>query len=206
MKMFFGISRVVIVGIVFLFIFLIAKKRNVVKFKIVVSLALILCVVLCSLSFLFPVENLFIRFKSPESVFNYCQSGKVVDIIHGDNSSMVIYTEGNSSSGHFIVPKSTKGYKIQSLLSVKKVSQKFDRDGSFDVYNVLGTKDYYVVGTTISNDSTIDIVDSNNNTVKTIIVNMGSSDTKTVFVYSFVENFTSEYYFVINGKKIGVSI
>lgn len=57
------------------------------------------------------MENLFIDFKSPESVFNYTSSGEINDIFYA-----------------------------------KKISDKFDSNGNFDVYNVSGTQDYYIIG------------------------------------------------------------
>ncbi len=117
---------------------------------------------------------------------------------------MVIYSKGSSSGGHFIVPKSTKGYKIPSLFSVKKISHKFNKDGNFDVYNVTGTNDYYVVGTIISKESEIIVVDSKNEQVKNIIAEMGNAGIKTILLFSFVENFTNEYYLLINGTKVSI--
>lgn len=161
--------------------------------------------VLSTISGLFPVENLFFSFKSPDKVLNYYQGGKVEDILNGNDSSMIIYSDRNSVVSHFIVPKSEKGYKIPSLFSVKKISYKFDRDGNFDIYNILGTNDYYVVGSIISEESVINIIDSNNKPVKNIIMEMGDTDIKTVLLFSFIENFTSEYYLLINDKQVFVS-
>jgi hypothetical protein len=204
--MLYGTFRIIFWGIIFAIIyFLLIKKSKVGKKRRVTILTLVFCLISSSISALFPVENLFFSFKSPDEVLNYYQSGKTEDILNGNDSSMVIYSEGNSLGGHFIVPKSNKGYKIPSLFSVKKVANKFDKDGNFSVYNVLGTKDYYMVGTIISKENEISTVDSNNEEVKNIVVEMGNSDTKTVLLFSFIENFTEEYHLMINGKKILVS-
>lgn len=154
---------------------------------------------------MFPLENLIINFKSPESVFNYTRTGKIDDIVYGEESCMVIYSKGNNTGGHFIIPKTEKGYKIPSYFSIKKVSDKFDRDGDFDIYNVKKTNDYYVFGTMLSKDNEIIILDSNNNEVRKIVIEMGSSDVKTVLLYTFIEDFTNEYYILVNGDKIEVS-
>jgi hypothetical protein len=204
--MLYGIFRIIFWGIVFsLAYFLLMKKTKTARRKIVAILTLVLCMIFGSVSALLPAENLFIKFKTPEDVFSYYQVGKVDDVLYGNNSSLIIYSNGNNSGGHFIVPKSAKRYKIPSLFSVKKISSKIDRDGSFNVYNVLGTNDYYFIGTIISKENVINIIDSNNNEVKNITLEMGNTDTKTVLVYSFVENFTNEYFIVINGEPITVS-
>lgn len=200
--MLFEIFRIVFWGVIIASAIIILKKRKA-KSKIRITIiSIILYMVLCSLSFLLPIENLFINFKSPEDVFRYYQTGEIDDVIYGVNSSMVIYSKGENSGGHFIVPKTEKGYKIPSLFSVKRTSQKIDRDGSFDVYNILGTKDYFIVGTFLSEESDIVVVDSNDEPVKNIIIDMGYTDTKTILVFCFVEDFTDDYYLHINGEKI----
>ena len=87
---------------------------------------------------------------------------------------------------------------------MKRISHKFDRNGNFDVYNVSGTDDYYVIGTIISNENDRAIVDSRGDPVKNIAVRMGDTQTKTVIAYSYVESFTDDYYLIINGTKTAV--
>ena len=204
--MMYGTFRIIFWGIIFaILFFLLIKKTKVVRKKRVAILMLICCMTLCTISNLFLVENLFFDFKSPDKVFTYYRHGKVEDIISGKNSSMVVYSEGSSLGGQLIVPKHKKGYKIPSLFSVKKVSRKFDQDGLFDVYNVSETNDYYVWGMIGAKGHEINIIDSNNKSVKNIAVETGLGDNKTVFLFAFVENFTSEYYILVNGEKILVS-
>lgn len=57
----------------------------------------------------------------------------------------------------------------------------------------------------LSKDNEIIILDSNNNEVRKIVIEMGSSDVKTVLLYTFIEDFTNEYYILVNGDKIEVS-
>jgi len=121
---------------------------------------------------------------------------------------MVIYStdyDGSNSFNYIIVPKAEKGYKIPSFFSVRKVSRKFDKEGIFDVYSILGTSDYYVVGSIVSNKKEIDIVDSNEEVVKNIVIETGVEGTKSVLLFSFVESFTNEYYIRVNREKVLVS-
>ncbi len=202
--MFYGILRIIFWGVIFTLIFVNMGKRKLIQTKIIVVIFWGLAVIICSISFLIPVENYVLSFESPRSVLKYYQGGTVDDVIQGNGSSMVIYSKGSSSGGHFIVPKSTKGYKIPSLFSVKKVLHKFNKDGNFDVYNVSGTNDYYVVGTIITKENEINVVDSNNEQVRNIIAEIGNADIKTILLFSFVENFTDEYYLLINGTKVSI--
>lgn len=84
------------------------KKSKIVRKKLISSVAVILCLVVISVSGMFPLENLIINFKSPESVFNYTRTGKIDDIVYGEESCMVIYSKGNNTGGHFIIPKNRK--------------------------------------------------------------------------------------------------
>ena len=202
--MLYGFLRIVFWGIAGMILFVVLKKKFASKRLALVS-SITLFFVAGTVSSLLPIENLFIDFKSPESVFHYYQSGKVDDVIYGNNSSMVIYSKNGSSGGHFIIPKSTRGYKVPSLFSVKKVSKKFDTDGNFDVYHVLGTDDYYIFGTTFLKGNEITIVDSNGRPVKYYAFESGDDFTKTVLLFSYVENFTNDYYFLINGEKVFIS-
>lgn len=71
--------------------------------------------------------------------------------------------------------------------------------------NVLRTKDYSILGTINSKERDIDIVDSNNEPVKNIIIDMKNTDTKTILVFCFAQDFTNEYYLLINGRITYVS-
>lgn len=199
--MLFNLSRIVLWLIVSSFVVFKIKATKIVRKKLVSLLIVVLCLVLVSISGMYPIENLFVSFKSPESVFKYTSFGEVNDVLCGKDSCMVICSNQNSSGGHYIIPKTEKGYKIPNYFTTKKVLNKFDRNGNFDVYHVLGTQDYYVVGTILSNMSEQNIVDSRNHPVTHIIIDMGNTETKTVVIYSYVENFNNDYYLLINGSK-----
>ena len=199
--MLFIIPRIVIWLVASVIVVLIIRATNIVRKGLVGFLSVALCLIIVSASAVYPVENLFVDFKSPESVFNYTNFGEVNDIVYGKESCMVIYTDRNSSGGHYIIPRSEKGYKIPSFFASKKVSNKFDKDGNFDVYNVSGTNDYYVVGIILSDTVEPEIIDSENRPVKYITIDMGDTETKTVVIYSYVENFNNDSYLIIDGVK-----
>ena len=116
---------------------------------------------------------------------------------------MVIYSKGDSTGGHLIVPKSEKGYKIPSYFAIKKVSHKFDESGLFDVYNVKGTRDYYVFGTVRLKDgeNEIDVFNGIDEKIGSNIIRVGQTN----FIYFFLDDFSNEYYLLINGKKVLIS-
>lgn len=198
--MLYVIIRIIFFTIVFAATFVLIKRSKIVRKKLVAILSLVLCMVICSASYLLPVENLFINFKTPQGVFNYSCNGKIEDIVYGNNSCLVF-----SSDTYNIIPKIEKGYKISTMFSTKTVCKKIDRDGSFKVYNVSNTNDYYIWGTTISIGNDIIITDSNNSELKIKLTKNGNTDYYTVLIYGFVNNFTEEYYLLINGEKIALT-
>ena len=204
-KMLFHSSRIVLWLIASAIVIYKIRVTKIVRKKLVSLLLVALCLILVSVSGMYPVENLFINFKSSESVFNYANFCEVNDILYGKESCMVIYTNQNNSGWHYIIPKTEKGYKIPNYFATKKVANKFDKNGNFDVYNVLGTQDYYIVGTILSNTSEQNIVDSQNHPVENIMIDMGNTETKTVILYSYVENFNKDYYLIMNGIKTTIA-
>lgn len=201
--MLFNLFRIVLWLIISSFVVLKIRKTKIVRKKLVSLLIVVLCLGLISISGMFPIENLFINFKSPESVFNYTNSGKVNDVIYGKESCMAIYSNWNSTGGHCIIPKTEKGYKIPSYFATKTVSHKFDKSGIFDVYNVKGTQDYYVFGTVHLKDdgNEIDIFDGSDEKVESNIIRVGHTN----LIYFFLDDFSNEYYLLINGEKVSIS-
>jgi len=200
--MLYGNLRIVFWAILLIFALLLTKKRKFVKKKLINILAIILSIVLCSVSSFLPVENLFITFRSPKDVFNYTRFGIIENIIHGKDSCMVNYLTTNDSRSYLFVSKIENGYKILTWLNEKNVFHKFSEEGTFDVYNILRTNDYYVLGMISSEEDKINIVDNNNKEVQKIITEVENTKIKHVIFYAFVENFTNDYFILVNDKKI----
>lgn len=180
--MFFDTIRIVSWLVISILAVFKIKASKIVRKKLITILTVVLFTVLISASAMFPIENLLINFKSPESVFNYAESGKIDEIIFGQESCMAIYSKGNSTWGHCIIPKSEKGYKIPSSFATKIVSHKFDKNGLFDVYNVKGTQDYYIFGSVnlIENGNELDVFNGKGEKVESNIVRVEN----TSFIYS----------------------
>lgn len=194
--------RIIFWGIIFtLSCFLLTRKAKIIKKKIVVIFTFVLCMALGALSAMFPLENFFINFKSAENVFYYTCSGKIDDVVYGDNSCMIYYSTGNNSYSYLFVSKVANRYKILNYFSAKKISHKFDQNGSFDVYNVLRSDDYYIIGIVHSNGGKLEIYDGDNEQVETNIKKVKNTD----FIYFYLKGYTSKYYLLINGKKVLIS-
>jgi len=187
---------IVIVRIVLLLLFLavawlLFKRRKMFKKKIVVVLAILFLVGLWWALAIFPIENFFITFKSPQSAFYYTQMGQIEGILYGNDSCMII-TKGSYS----FVLKSAYGYKITNPFSVRHISHFFARD--FDVYNISGTNDYYVVGSAISKDDSVNIYNNSGELVGVFKTYEANSP----FYFAYVNGFSKDDYALINGEKV----
>ena len=91
------------------------KKSRIGRKKLASFLAVVLFAAVISLSAMFPVENLFVNFESPERVFHYTTSGEIDEIIYGQDSCLVVYAKENNTCGHYMIPRMAKGYKIPNF-------------------------------------------------------------------------------------------
>ena len=148
---------------------------------------------------LFPFENLFISFDSPEAVYNYMYTGAVVDVIEGENSCWV-FAEG---SGPYIVLKTDTGYKIASKSSVKTISNDYVQN-EYLIYHVQNTSDYYIYGTEWSESKEVSIIDSNGIIPNYIVRDLSHPDWEiySIAYYAYVSELTDDYYIRINDKRI----
>lgn len=199
--MLFFLSRIIFIVIILILTILLIKKK--IYKKLVLIVCIILCLIIVSLSAIYPVENIFISFKSQEDVFKYANSGKIEAIANGEKSSMIIYSNGNNSYSHYIVPKTENGYKIPNFFSEKKIAHKFGGYGSFDVYSLSGTNDFFVDGLLTLDSSNQKIVDSNKRLINYIVLHENpDTNTKSVLIYSNLKDITDDYYLIINDQKI----
>ena len=107
----------------------------------VISVVLILCLV--SLTAVFPVENLFVHFETPESAFRYALNGTIVDTIPGSDSCLVVYSTDSSTYRETIFPMTEQGYQLPNFYGVKTVFAGEAEGGSHVVLQYSGSNDRY---------------------------------------------------------------
>ena len=132
----------------------------------VVSVFLILCLI--SLTAVFPIENLFVHFETPERAFRYALNGTIVDTIPGSDSCLVIYSTGESTYHETIIPMTEQGYHLPNFYGVKTVSSGTSEYGSFDVLQYSGSNDRYVRGVSYSGDDPAEAASSSSDLIFTI--------------------------------------
>lgn len=195
--MIYGIIRIfLLIPIVLFVIILIRKFRRKTVEKILV---LILCVVLSLTLFIFPFENFFYSFSTPEKLFNYISTDKIVDIVYGENSCMIYYQTSKNSYSYTFSKRNNGRYMLLNSFSYKRVSSKLDSNGSFNVYNILGTEDFYVLAN-INSAAKVDVYDGNDFKIETDMKRVNNTN----FVFFSVTNLTNEYYLLIDSNKVSI--
>ena len=196
--MIFKASRIILFLIILGFtIYKIKKSKKWLYFVIC-----FICSIVISLITVFPIENLFIDFQTPESVFAYYHAGKIIDVEYGNQTCMIVGSKLDNTDAQLLIPKTEKGYKIPNSYAKKFVSRKFDSNGAYVVYNLKDTTDYYLFSTIVTDHENITITDSNKKQIDTIITEIPNSDYKIIYICSFIDNYTDNYSITINGKTI----
>lgn len=154
--------------------------------------------VLSSVSSMFPVENLFISFSSPESAFSYTQIGKINQIVDGQESCLIVYTKENGAVSHCIFPLTDKGYKIPNLFAVSRVSHVLNKEGAFTLYRLKNTDDYYsFCSINQSGDCDLQAYNANGDALDVDIYRVESG-----FYYFYVYDFSGGSYLEANGERV----
>ena len=109
------------------------RRASAVRKRALMITSIVLLMLLMSLTAMFPVDNLFFRFDTPEDVFHYTNTGDIYGRVDGDSSSMILYTKNSNVIGEYIVPKTDTGYVIPTYLSNKTVWNSMDSNGVVQV-------------------------------------------------------------------------
>lgn len=148
------------------------RRSSAVRKRALMITSIVLLMLLISLTAMFPVENLFFRFDTPEDVFHYTNTGDIYGRVDGDSSSMILYATSPNTIGKCIVPKADTGYVIPAYLSSKAVWDSISSNGIVKVYLQKGTQDHYVMVSLGADaaDWQIQLFDATGNPVDTHIV------------------------------------
>ncbi len=167
------------------------------KGKKLVTAAIASVVLVTGLS-LFPVENCFITFDSPEAAFRYYTgNSNIVLVIDGQSSNLVIGQNGNVDT-MLIIPKTTDGWKIGTGMDTQILSQVITDDAVIYLYQSKNTGDHYITVLGIS-DNNLDVSDSINSLFYTC--KSHNADQSHTTMYAAII-FDHQYHITINGSTV----
>lgn len=172
--------------------------------RIAAVLGAALCLLAVTVSAMFPVENLVMSFRSPEDVFSYMESGEVLDVLEGDASCAVIYADGRYMAGNLIAAKAADGYHLPGYFSARRIFHRFDREGTFDIYRMAGTEDYYLFGTVVVKSPELRIADASGSPLRCIAAEMGVGETETLYLYAFAADCAQFAWLQIGDEQIAL--
>lgn len=186
-------------SIIFIILFIAKKKR----------LCLKKCLIFCGIpwivlfigSYFVPVENIFVKFDSPESVYNYYQLGNhdIHTVIEGDCSALVVGSE-NDVYEILVIPKEKDGWKIGiSTNTEKTVIVNEENELYMTIYQLKNTNDTFIEISHFYGNS-LDITDSE----KSDFASVSITERPYYTYYACISNFGEEYQIFVNGNKINV--
>lgn len=199
----FGIVRMLFWCAIFLIYIFRTKKSKIRKRKNVIVVAAVI-LLFWIISGLFPIENYFITFSTPERAYNYMNFEKVKLIIEGNKSAFVIGKRDIAEYDYLIVPKKQNGWGLGRGIDSKLQIQKIIEGVDISLYQYKNSNEYYIIVSNIG-DEKLNILDSCNS--QFIMLNEDKKDVQ--INYSFycasISNYDENYWISVNGNQISLS-
>lgn len=192
----FGIVRMIFWLLISVVLIEIMKKYNLLQKKKNIIFIGIMIISLWTLSMLFPVENIFITFDTPEDSYNYVNNEKVKKVVYGEETALVIGEENEYV--YLIVPKGENGWKVGRGMDFKFVSEQYIDGIIVSVYQYKDTKEFYVEVVDIDGNQCV-IKDNQTSDFKVLEQNYNGKNTYRY--YAYIENLDDSYKIEVNGKK-----
>ena len=201
----YWVRLLLIAGSIVATVLLVKKKLNKKSFLkwLVVALNVVLVIVIT----FFPFEQLFLRSDTPERLFAQLNSGQtIINIADGNDSCMIVSRSTNQNYSETFYLKTDHGYKTANIIPWKIVGEISFDSGSFQIIQVVGTNDYYLLGNCYHEQdvSIFDNLDSEFFIQKNVLA---ESDTKTLYnfyITAYLQNYSENYLLCINGEDLSV--
>lgn len=185
-----------------IFLLLIKKLHINHKFRWT-AITFMITLVLTTIVYLFPIENAFMTFSSPQSAYRYNHFGYVNLVINGKQTDFVVASNGDTDL-YTIVPKTKEGWKIGMGSDTRIISQIITDGIVVYVYQYKNSDDYYIIISN-TNEGPIKISDSRGS--KFISSNKTSSAVNKDYYtyYAYINNFNDMYEVIIDDKVVEIS-
>ncbi|MDD7647236.1 MAG: hypothetical protein PUJ35_08340 [Ruminococcus bromii] len=164
----------------------------------------VLIYVLITLSFYFPIENLFITFQTVDEAVNYQSGDSVVAVAEGQQSCCAIVLENGTASSytHLIIPRNEDGYKLPgfSRIDMEEKSEKTDPVYAM-IYHASGSDDYYILVNLFWDDQVESVTDSLGYPVQMVHPQIKGYESHTYTLLSYSNGYPEDYHLWINGEE-----
>lgn len=175
------------------------------KKKVLLILSCAISALAVYLLFLYPFENLFYQWDSPEELFHYLSWKNIEEVVYGEKSCMVVYQDSKSSHSQIIFPKLDGKYGIPSGSFSENIATTFVEGGTIMVDQAKGTEDHYIVGT-LSADvgDSRSISDNKGSRFTTKTVDTGIGQYKMITFWAYIPQFDEDYAITTCGQEMKV--
>lgn len=200
--MLFGTIRIILGVFIFATCFFITKALKTNRKRGFYIISFVFAVLCSTLSFLFPFENVFVTFSTPESAFSYANLGNVKLVIDGSKTNFVVAEKGDTNI-YSIIPKTEKGWKLSVGIDTKNIIQKVCNGIVIYVYQYKNTDDYYI---TIfdTNGGPLGVADSYNSEFS-YSTRIDEHLNETFYTYyTYVQELDNQYCLTVNGRSISL--
>ena len=198
----FGLLRCLLGLVVSLICFFVFRKLHVER-KIVCYLSsVIIGILVASVAGVFPVENNYASFNSPESAFLYYNPDvtAVELVVPGEYADMVIGKK-DETYVHTFLPKSDGQWKIGTGLNSKKIAYRIMANAVIHLFQYADTSDFFIVVVdTVGN--TLEISDSRCSTFFITEQDNSGLGKKTTTYYTYVSEMDTQYSLTVDGNII----
>ncbi len=198
----FVIFRLVFGSLVFVICFLLIRRSHTIHKRLWLIVVFVVAVILTTISALIPIENAFVTFSSPQSAYNYNNSGNVKLIVNGRKTDFVISSKGDTDA-YTIIPKSDGGWKLGMGLDTKRIAQTISDGISIYVYQYKNSDDYYIT-VLDTNGGPLEITDNQSSKFQ-CLDKSNSALNKTFYTYyAYINGYDDQYALTVNGKTIKI--
>ena len=124
------------------------RALNIRKKKTLMIISVFAWIMLISVSAMFPIENEFITFNTPEEAFRYAENKEIEMKLQGERSCLIMYRENYNTSSFYFIPMVGDGYKLPTVLTKKRIQNTQDiKDITcfIDIYRIRNTSDHYIL-------------------------------------------------------------
>ena len=197
--MLFTLIRYTVSAIIFIPILIVLNKKKLLRKKSVAIITIVSIIAFTSLISIFPVENAFIRFDTPEQAFSYVETGKFDYVVEGESSSMVVYKKDSNTYSQIFLLKDEKGYMLNSFYGYTLTDRMLDGNYALDIFKVKNTDDYYITGVLVSDTSNVELKSDTRDVKYDIRYNENNN-----FFSAYIKEYADDIYLVCDGEKVEI--